>query len=124
MSRRKQMNFSEYQKECIKYSKYPTLYLRVGEAFVPCSYIYPTLGLGDESGEVLGKLKKLLRDRNGILTPEYLDAIKKEIGDVMWYVAMLCTELSLDLKDVCITNINKLDGRLERGTIKGSGDNR
>jgi NTP pyrophosphatase (non-canonical NTP hydrolase) len=80
--------------------------------------------LGDEAGEVLGKVKKIFRDQNGVLTDETRDALKKELGDVLWYLAQLSTELELSLDDIAEANIEKLLGRLERGTLHGSGDNR
>ena len=81
--------------------------------------IYPALGLGNEAGEVQGKVKKMLRD--GTFNK---DAIAAEIGDVLWYIAALCRDLELDMADVALKNLSKLKSRQERGTLKGSGDNR
>lgn len=85
---------------------------------------YLTIGLSDEAGEVAGKIKKLYRDSNGIITPELRQAIKKELGDVLWYLTNLCTEFQLPLADVMDDNIAKLFDRQERGMIQGNGDNR
>lgn len=109
------MNFKEYQEKSRKTAIYP----KIGE-----SYVYPALGLGDEAGEVLGKIKKIFRDKNGILDKQTKIEIKKELGDVLWYLAQLSTELELSLDDIAEANIEKLYGRLERGVLQGSGDNR
>lgn len=85
---------------------------------------YPVLGLTGEAGEVAEKYKKLLRDTDGTITNEFRDAMKKELGDVMWYVANIAFELGIRLEDVAVTNIEKLTSRKERGVLQGSGDNR
>ncbi len=109
------MDFKEYQQKSRKTALYP----KIGE-----NYVYPALGLGDEAGEVLGKIKKIFRDKNGILDDETRDEIKKELGDVLWYLTQLSTELELSLDDVAKANIEKLYSRLERGKLQGDGDNR
>ena len=70
------------------------------------------------------RLKKLFRDDKGKLTDEKKTEIAKELGDVMWYIAQLSTELGLKLSDVAQTNIDKLTSRMDRGVLQGSGDNR
>jgi NTP pyrophosphatase (non-canonical NTP hydrolase) len=109
------MDFTEYQKKSRKTAAYPS----IGHAV-----IYPTLGLVNEAGEVAGKIKKVFRDKDGQISPETRDALKSELGDVLWYLAQVCTELDLRLEDVAESNIVKLYDRLERGKIKGEGDNR
>lgn len=109
------MNFEEYQEKSRKTAIYPN----VGENFV-----YPTLGLSGEAGEVAEKIKKVIRDKNGVMDDESREMIKKELGDVLWYVAQLASELKLPLDDIAEKNIEKLYGRMERGKIGGSGDNR
>jgi len=81
--------------------------------------LYPALGLAGEAGEVANKVKKMLRDDN-------LDrnAIASEIGDVLWYAAMLSKDLNIELHDVAMKNLEKLYDRKERGTIQGDGDER
>ena len=81
--------------------------------------LYPALGLAGEAGEVANKVKKMLRDDN-------LDknAIASEIGDVLWYAAMLSKDLNIELHDVAMKNLEKLYGRKQRGTIQGDGDER
>ena len=85
---------------------------------------YPALGLGGEVGEVLNKVKKIMRDHDGKITDEYREILKKELGDVLWYVAALASELGLKLEEVARLNLEKLASRKERGTLGGDGDNR
>lgn len=88
--------------------------------------LYPTLGLVGEAGEVAEKVKKLIRDKGGILnmTEEDRVALVKEVGDVLWYCAALSYDLGIKLEDVARMNMGKLLARKEAGTISGSGDNR
>ena len=86
--------------------------------------IYPTLGLCGEAGEVADKVKKVLRDRGGSFSPEVIEALRLELGDVLWYVAQLATELGLDLDDVAQANLDKLASRAARNVIGGDGDHR
>ena len=80
---------------------------------------YLALGLTSEAGEVAGKVKKLIRDGKGDKK-----AIASEIGDVLWYCAMLARETEVPLNDIMKDNLKKLNSRKERGTLAGSGDNR
>ena len=109
------MNFVEYQTKSRKTAKYPP----IGHAVV-----YPTLGLTNEVGEVAGKIKKIFRDKSGVITAADRDALKGELGDVLWYLAQVCTELEISLDEVAEHNLEKLFSRLERGKIGGDGDNR
>jgi NTP pyrophosphatase (non-canonical NTP hydrolase) len=109
------MEFNQYQEK----SRETAIYPKIGESFV-----YPALGLGDEAGEVLGKIKKIFRDKNGILDEETREEIGKELGDVLWYLSQLSTELDLSLDEIAKNNLEKLQSRKERGTLNGSGDNR
>src|SRR5512134_2837128 len=109
------MEFNEYQSKSRKTAKYPAIGHPV---------IYPALGLVNEAGEVAGKIKKIFRDKDGIITETDKDALKAELGDVLWYIAQVATELDLSLEDIAESNIAKLLDRLERGKIKGDGDNR
>jgi NTP pyrophosphatase (non-canonical NTP hydrolase) len=88
------------------------------------SIVYPTMGMVNEAGEVAGKVKKIFRDRGGEITEADREALKQELGDVLWYMAQICTELNLSLQEVAESNLTKLFSRLERGQIKGDGDNR
>jgi NTP pyrophosphatase (non-canonical NTP hydrolase) len=109
------MNFSEYQTKARRTAGYPTIGHRV---------IYPTLGLANEAGEVAGKVKKIFRDKEGVFSETEKEALKAELGDVLWYIAQVATELGLSLDEIAEYNIAKLLDRLERGKIKGDGDNR
>lgn len=109
------MNFQEYQKQSRKTAIYPG----AGNNF-----IYPTLGLSGEAGEVAEKIKKVVRDKGGIMDDESRAMIKKELGDVLWYVAQIATELNLSLDEIAEGNIEKLFSRMERDKLGGSGDNR
>lgn len=86
--------------------------------------VYPTLGLTNEAGELAGKVKKIFRDKGGAISEEDRQALKKELGDVLWYLAQICTELDLSLEEVAAANLEKLFSRLERDTIRGDGDER
>jgi NTP pyrophosphatase (non-canonical NTP hydrolase) len=109
------MNFSDYQTQSRKTAKYPP----IGHGV-----IYPTLGLTNEAGEVAGKIKKIFRDKDGLIGATEREALKGELGDVLWYLAQVCTELDLSLDEVAEHNLKKLFDRLERGKISGEGDNR
>ncbi|HZQ07454.1 MAG TPA: nucleoside triphosphate pyrophosphohydrolase family protein [Anaerolineae bacterium] len=86
--------------------------------------VYPTLGLVNEAGELAGKVKKIFRDKGGVISKADRDALKFELGDVLWYLAQICTELDLSLDEVAQANIEKLTSRLERNQIQGEGDYR
>jgi NTP pyrophosphatase (non-canonical NTP hydrolase) len=108
-------NFNAYQKE----SRKTWSLIHTDHAIV-----YPTLGLANEAGEVAGKVKKLFRDKNGQISEADREALKQELGDVLWYLAQICTELDLSLQEVAEANLTKLFDRLERGVIRGDGDQR
>ena len=86
--------------------------------------VYPTLGLVNEAGELAGKVKKIFRDHGGKISPEDRESLKYELGDVLWYLAQIATELDIPLQEVAEANLEKLFSRLERGTIRGEGDYR
>jgi len=85
---------------------------------------YPALGLAGEAGEVCEKIKKIMRDQKGHFTEDNVDDISKELGDVLWYVAMVAVEFNIALSSVAEANLSKLQDRMDRGVLKGSGDNR
>jgi NTP pyrophosphatase (non-canonical NTP hydrolase) len=86
--------------------------------------VYPTLGLANEAGEVAGKVKKIFRDREGVITDADREALTQELGDVLWYLSELCTRLGIRLEDVAARNVAKLADRASRGVIRGDGDMR
>lgn len=109
------MTFEEYQKKSRQTAIYPDK---------DNNYIYPTLGLLGEAGEIAEKIKKILRDDRGVVTEEKKQEIAKELGDVLWYLSQIATEFNQSLEEIASININKLKSRQERGKLSGSGDNR
>jgi len=109
------MNFNEYQ----KISRDTVAYPNPGS-----NYIYPTLGLAGEAGEVANKIQKVIRDKGGNIGDEERKGIEGELGGVLWYLAQLATEIGLSLDDVAKNNIEQLQSRKKRGMLHGSGDNR
>lgn len=86
--------------------------------------LYTALGVANEAGEVAGKVKKLLRDDGGYMTYERREQIAKELGDVLWYVAMVAKEIGWKLDGIAYANLSKLAERQSNDTLKGDGDNR
>ncbi|MCS6846603.1 MAG: nucleoside triphosphate pyrophosphohydrolase family protein [Anaerolineae bacterium] len=107
------MDFSDYQRLSRRTAQYPPIGHPV---------IYPALGLTNEAGEVAGKIKKIFRDKAGAIGEADREALKAELGDVLWYLAQVCTELDLSLDDVAQHNLDKLASRQARGAIGGEGD--
>jgi NTP pyrophosphatase (non-canonical NTP hydrolase) len=108
------LELSEYQRLSRRTAEYPR------EAWLA----YPALGLSGEAGEVAEHAKKAIRDDDGIVTDERSFAMAKELGDVLWYVAQLASELGLDLDEIAQANLDKLLSRQRRGVLSGSGDDR
>lgn len=81
-------------------------------------------GLSGEAGELVGNIKKALRDDAGIFTEDRRKQMFKELGDIAWYLSQLCNELGFQLEDVFSYNLTKLADRQEREVLKGSGDDR
>lgn len=115
MTHRSSMDINEYQHAARRTAIYPD---------AGCNMIYPTLGLAGEAGEVAEKVKKVIRDKDGVFDNDARAAIAKELGDVLWYVAQIASELSLDLSNVAQGNLDKLADRAQRGQLQGNGDNR
>ena len=109
------MNFNDYQ----KVAKTTAIYPKSEHALW-----YPALGLAGEAGEVADKVKKVMRDHGGILTEEARKELVKELGDVLWYMAMLALEMDVELDEVAEKNITKITSRKSRGVLRGEGDNR
>ncbi len=85
---------------------------------------YVTLGLVGEAGEIANKVKKIMRDQQGRITPQNRVDLEAELGDVQWYLARLATQVDTSLGMVAELNMAKLRDRKDRGVIQGSGDNR
>ncbi|HXW57957.1 MAG TPA: nucleoside triphosphate pyrophosphohydrolase family protein [Solirubrobacteraceae bacterium] len=85
---------------------------------------YPALGLAGEAGEVAEHVKKAIRDDGGEIGDARRGAMSKELGDVLWYVAQLASELGLELEQIAAENLDKLRSRQRRGVLSGSGDDR
>ncbi len=109
------MDFTTYQKTSRTTVQYPDAGRNI---------VYPTLGLAGEAGEVAEKVKKIIRDDGGVISDVKRAAIVRELGDVLWYVAQIATELDVSLDDVAQQNIDKLFSRRDRNMIGGSGDER
>ena len=109
------MDLNAYQQGARRTARYPD---------VGANPIYPTLGLCGEAGEVADKVKKVLRDRQGVFDDQVREDLALELGDVLWYVAQLATELGLELDQIASANLEKLASRAARNVIAGSGDRR
>lgn len=109
------MELNDYQRLAQETAIYPVL----GHAIV-----YPALGLAGEAGEVAEKVKKAMRDDNGLITVARQLELKKELGDVLWYVSEVARQAGLTLEEIATHNYAKLKDRKERNVIKGSGDER
>ena len=116
-------DFNYYQERAIQYD---TSRLAIDKEARYDGYMEKALGLAGETGEVLEKIKKMIRDKNGVFspTPEDITELKKELGDVLWYLSALAFYNGIDLDDVARANLDKLRNRKERNQIHGSGDNR
>jgi len=86
--------------------------------------IYPTLGLTGEAGEVANKVKKIIRDGSDKNNEDLVQAISSEIGDCLWYIAVLASDIGVKLSDIASDNLEKLANRKKNNTIHGSGDTR
>lgn len=85
---------------------------------------YTALGASNEAGEVAGKIKKVIRDGYGDDPESKKLAILDEVGDTLWYLAQVCSELGLNIEDAASRNVAKLSSRASRGVLGGSGDTR
>ena len=113
------MDFDKYQSESAKCDCHEA-------SMDPKSagFIEKILGLTGEAGETADKIKKIVRDKNGVISDEDKESIVKELGDVLWYVAGLARYLEVPLSEVANKNIEKLESRMERGVLHGEGDER
>jgi NTP pyrophosphatase (non-canonical NTP hydrolase) len=108
------MELADYQRLSRRTAEYPR------DAWLA----YPALGLAGEAGEVAEHAKKAIRDDGGEVGDERRAAMAKELGDVLWYVSQLASELGLELEEIAQANLDKLLSRQRRGVLSGSGDDR
>lgn len=110
------MTFDEYQKQALTtaHNTYEPLMERTIWA----------MGVAGEAGEVVEKWKKIVAYKEGKVTKEDIDELAKELGDVVWYIAVMADSLGLSFDDIMTRNVEKLKSRKARGVIKGKGDNR
>jgi len=108
----------------VELSEYQRLSRRTAEYPRQAWLAYPALGLAGEAGEVAEHAKKAIRDEAGEVGEERRAAMAKELGDVLWYLAQLASELGLDLDEIAQVNLDKLLSRQRRGVLSGSGDER
>ena len=113
------MNFDEYQTLAAKCD----LFDATSDIKSP-GFLEKILGLTGEAGETADKFKKIIRDKDGQMSEEDKDAIIKELGDVLWYTASIARYLDIPFSEVAKKNIEKLESRMKRNTLHGSGDNR
>ncbi|HUC87762.1 MAG TPA: nucleoside triphosphate pyrophosphohydrolase family protein [Candidatus Binatia bacterium] len=110
------MKFDDYQKLAL------TTALTDGDEFK--DRMHWVLGLSGETGEIAEKMKKIVRDKGGVMNEADIQDLSKEIGDVLWYLAVLANHLSLSFDQIAKSNLAKLADRKQRSVIGGSGDNR
>lgn len=108
------MTLNEYQQIALETAVYPKEY----------NIVYPALGMAGEAGEVADKVKKVIRDNNADFSPLKCEEIAMEIGDVLWYCAVLADRIGYRLDTIARMNNRKLKSRQLRGKLGGNGDNR
>ena len=125
------LKLDEYQRAATKYDTYSAYFegtMKYGKdgivAATEGGLLEKMLGLPGEAGEVADKFKKILRDKNGVISLSDREEVAKELGDVLWYVAMISEYLELPLSEVAKMNLDKLESRYVRNKIHGAGDNR
>ena len=119
------MNFNEYQEKASKFDTFSyETFIKEGAKVNHLGMLEKVLGLAGESGEACDKIKKLIRDNNGEVSEEKKKELVKELGDILWYLAMVSKYLGMEFSKVAEMNIEKLQDRFERNKIHGSGDNR
>jgi NTP pyrophosphatase (non-canonical NTP hydrolase) len=111
------MDFAEYE----KLARRTATFTGKQKEFV---LAYLALGVAGESGEVAEKIKKIIRNDEGAISEEKRESLKHEIGDVLWYLAMLSRELGFSFEEAADANVKKLADRAARGVIKSTGDQR
>jgi NTP pyrophosphatase (non-canonical NTP hydrolase) len=110
------MTFEEYQKQAL------TTVISSNDSFKDS--LHWVLGINGEAGEVAEKIKKIIRDKNGVMSKQDKLELGKELGDVLWYLAVFAHDLGLSLDKIATENLDKLQSRKARGVLGGAGDNR
>ncbi len=110
------MTFDDYQKQAF------TTVISTQDSFKDS--LHWVLGINGEAGEVAEKIKKIIRDKNGVISPQDKLELGKELGDVLWYLAVFAHDLGLSLDKIAGENLDKLQSRKARGVLGGTGDNR
>lgn len=113
------MKFDEYQEKSAKYDL-----AEVTSDLKEVGFIEKVLGLVGEAGETADKIKKVLRDKGGVVSDDDRDLIIKELGDTLWYIASLARYLNVSFSEVAKGNIDKLESRYQRNRLHGEGDER
>jgi len=110
------MTFEEYEQKAL------TTVISTNDKFK--DMLHWVLGLNGEAGEVAEKMKKIIRDKDSVISDEDKQEMAKEIGDVLWYLAVFANDLGVPLDEIAKTNLSKLKSRKDRGVLGGDGDNR
>ena len=113
------MKFDDYQKKATKYD-----FFEATEDTNQVGFLEKVLGLVGEAGETADKIKKLIRDKDGVVSDEDRTVISKELGDTLWYLASIARYLNVPLSEVAQGNLDKLESRFERNKLHGEGDER
>ncbi len=112
------MELNDYQKKAAKYDLFEVADIK------EVGFLEKVLGLVGEAGETADKIKKILRDKNGVVSDEDRDLVIKELGDTLWYIAAISRYLGVNLSEVASGNIEKLESRYQRNKLHGAGDER
>lgn len=113
------MKFDEYQEKAAKYDLF-----EASDDLTGVGFLEKVLGLVGEAGETTDKIKKVLRDKKGVISDKDRDSIVKELGDTLWYVSGIARYLGVSMSEVASGNIEKLESRYQRNLLHGEGDER
>lgn len=113
------MTFEEYQKKAVTFD-----HMSGNKDITSLDFMAKVLGLVGESGEFADKIKKIYRNNGGKMSEDERKELLKELGDVLWYVAVVAHYLDADFESIAVANLEKLEDRLSRNVIASKGDNR
>lgn len=113
------MKFDDYQQMAAKYDLE-----KATTDLTSLDFIEKVLGLVGEAGETADKVKKIIRDKDGVASKDDINSIKKELGDTLWYIASIARYLEIPLSEVAEKNLDKLESRYRRNQLHGEGDER